>query len=76
MNFWSGANVSLCITCAQKTSETSNTIEIGDKENGGTNGKTECIECKEYDGEDSADKLLSLVLFKEAQQLTVAIVNW
>ena len=56
--------------------ETSDTIEIGDKENGGTGGKErkECEECKEYDGDDGADELLSLV-FEEAQRSAVAMVD-
>ena len=55
--------------------ETSDTSEIGDKENGGTGGKErkECKECKEYDGNGGADELLSL--FKEAQRSTAAMVN-
>ena len=54
--------------------KTSDTIEIGDKENGGTGVKTECKEREEYDGNNGADELL--LLSKEAQQSTVAMVDW
>ena len=53
--------------------ETSDTIEIGDKENGGTGGKEANEEC---DGDNGDDGVVSeLLLPEESHRLTMTMVD-